>query len=128
MDSSERAKLLSAYQRYLDAFNANDIDAINNCVKFPLAYIGDGEVKILDYFPITPAEMKAAKGWGRSEGFEVDVVAISATKAHLVMRNTRRLRNDGSLIEEATGFYAYTKHDDDWKMFAISDITFPAQG
>jgi hypothetical protein len=44
------------------------------------------------------------------------------------MRNTRRLRNDGSLIEEATGFYAYTKHDDDWKMFAISDITFPAQG
>jgi hypothetical protein len=128
MDSSERAKLLSAYQRYLDAFNANDIDAINNCVKFPLAHIGDGEVKILDYFPITPAEMKAAKGWGRSEGFEIDVVAISATKAHLVMRNTRRLRNDGSLIEEATGFYAYTKHDDDWKMFAISDITFPAQG
>jgi hypothetical protein len=52
MDSSERAKLLSAYQRYLNAFNANDIDVINSCVKFPLAYIGDGEVKILDYFPL----------------------------------------------------------------------------
>ena len=81
----------------------------------------------MDYFPIIPAKMKAAKGWGRSEGVEIDVVAISATKAHLVMRNTRRLRNDGSLIEEATSFYAYTKHDDDWKMFAISDTTFPVQ-
>jgi len=57
---------------------------------------------------------------------EIDVVAIGDNKAHLVMRNARRLRQDGSLIEEATGFYAYTKEEGDWRMFAISDIVFPA--
>ena len=126
MDSSKRAALLSAYQQYIDAFNSNDIDKINKCVQFPLAYIGAGEVKMLDKFPIKPQEMKTQKGWDRSEAFEIDVVAVGENKAHLIMRNTRRLRKDGSLIEEATGFYAYTKVEDNWKMFAISDIIFPA--
>ena len=126
MGSAERARLLSAYQRYLDAFNASDIDAINRCIKYPLAYIGAGKVILLDQFPINPAEMRAAKGWDRSEGIEIDVVAIGDNKAHLVLRNARRVRQDGSLIEEATGFYAYTKEEGDWKMFAISDIVFPA--
>jgi hypothetical protein len=66
--------------------------------------------------------MQASKGWDRSEGIEIDVVAIGETKAHLVMRNARRLRENSSLIEEATGFYAYTKEDGEWKMFAFSDI------
>ena len=126
MDSTERAHLLSAYQRYLDAFNDSDIDAINRCIKYPLAYIGAGTVTLLDQFPINPAELRASKGWDRSEGIEIDVVAIGDNKAHLVMRNARRLRQDGSLIEEATGFYAYTKEQGDWRMFAISDIVFPA--
>ena len=126
MDSTERARLLSAYQRYLDAFNDSDMDAINRCIKYPLAYIGAGTVTLLDQFPINPAELRASKGWDRSEGFEIDVVAIGDNKAHLVMRNARRLRQDGSLIEEATGFYAYTKEQGDWRMFAISGIVFPA--
>ena len=126
MDSTERARLLSAYQRYLDAFNDSDIDAINRCIKYPLAYIGAGTVTLLDQFPINPAELRAAKGWDRSEGFEIDVVAIGDNKAHLLLRNARRLRQDGSLIEEGSGFYAYTKEQGDWKMFAISDIVFPA--
>ena len=126
MDSAERARLLSAYKRYLEAFNESDIDTIDKCIKYPLAYIGTGEVTLLEQFPINPAEMRASKGWDRSEGFEIDVVAIGDSKAHLVLRNARRLRQDGSLIEEATGFYAYTKEGEDWRMFAISDIVFPA--
>ena len=81
---------------------------------------------MLDKFTIKPEEMKTQKGWDRSEAFEIDVVAVGENKAHLIMRNTRRLRKDGSLIEEATGFYAYKKVEDNWKMFAISDIIFPA--
>ena len=70
--------------------------------------------------------MKASKAWDRSDAFEIDVVAVGENKAHPLMINTRRLRKDCSLIEEATGFYAYTKVDGDWKMFAISEIVFPA--
>ena len=42
------------------------------------------------------------------------------------MRNCRRLRDDGSLIEEASAFYAFKITDGGWKMYAFSDITFPA--
>ena len=126
MDKVERASLLGAYQRYLAAFNANDLDAINDCISYPLAYISGDSVTMLDQFPINPADMKASKGWDRSDSFEIDVVAVGENKAHLLMRNTRRLRKDVSLIEEATGFYAYKKVSDEWKMFAFSDIVFPA--
>ena len=126
MDRLGRAKLLSAYQRYLDAFNANDLDKINDCINYPLAYIGADNVTMLDKFPINPADLKASKGWDRSDCLEIDVVAVSESKAHLLLRNARRLRKDGSVIEDASGFYAYTKVEGDWKMFAISDIVFPA--
>jgi hypothetical protein len=54
------------------------------------------------------------------------VVAVTETKAHIVMRNTRRLRKDGSLIEEASAFYAFNRTGDGWKMFALSDVRMPA--
>ena len=57
-----RRELLVAYQRYLNAFVNEDLDTINECVEFPLTYIGDGVVSNLDSFPISPAEMKASKG------------------------------------------------------------------
>ena len=126
MDKNERANLLAAYHKYLAAFNANDLDSINDCISYPLAYIGGDSVTLLDEFPINPSDMKASKGWAKSDSFEIDVVAVGEKKAHLLMRNTRRLRKNGSLIEEATGFYAYKKVSGEWKMFAISDIVFPA--
>ncbi len=126
MNKKDRVALFKAYENYLSAFNDNDIETINDCVQYPLAYIGAGTVSLLDNFPISPADMKASKGWDRSEAFEIDIVAVGENKAHLLMRNARRLRKDGSLIEEATGFYAYTKTKSGWKMFAISDIVFPA--
>jgi len=126
LQKETRRELLVAYQRYLNAFVNEDVDTINECVEFPLTYIGDGVVSTLDSFPISPAEMKAAKGWSTSENFEIDIVAHSETKAHVLMRNCRRLRADGSLIEEASGFYAYKYTADGWKMYAISDIVMPA--
>ena len=126
MHKETRRKLLEAYQRYLDAFVKEDLDTINDCVEFPLTYIGDGVVSTLDAFPISAADMKAAKDWSTSENFEIDIVAHSETKAHVLMRNCRRLRADGSLIEEASGFYAYRYTSDGWKLYAISDIVMTA--
>ena len=50
----------------------------------------------------------------------------SDQKGHVVIRNVRRLRGDGSLIEEATAFYAFKNTNNGWKIYALSDITFPA--
>ena len=121
-----RAEVLTAYEDYLTAFNNDDIDTINSLVAWPLSYIGDGKVTSLDQFPVKPSELKESMGWDRSEGFEIDVVAVTETKAHVLMRNTRCLRKDGSLIEEASAFYAFTRTDDGWKMFALSDVRMPA--
>ena len=126
MDKNLRAQVLETYNRYLNAINEADMETINDCVAYPLAYIGADSVKMLDEFPIDPREWKKKTGWATSNAFEIDVVAVSDKKAHLLMRNVRRIRDDGSLIEEATGFYAFKNTNNGWKMYAFSDITFPA--
>ena len=106
MSKALRAEVIAAYNKYLKAFIGNDIDGINASVQFPVAYIGDGKVSMLDEFPVKPGELKAAKGWVTTDSFEMDVVAVGKNKAHLLMRNCRRLREDGSLIEEASALNA----------------------
>ena len=126
MDKNLRAQVLETYNRYLNAFNEADMETINDCISYPLAYIGADSVKMLDKFPVDPQELKEKIGWATSNAFEIDVVAVSDKKAHVVIRNVRRLRSDGSLIEEATGFYAFKNTNNGWKMYAFSDIAFPA--
>ena len=126
MDKNLRAQVFETYNRYANAFNEADLETINDCIAYPLAYIGTDSVNMLDKFPIDPRELKERIGWATSNAFEIDVVAVSDKKAHVVIRNVRRLRSDGSLIEEATGFYALKNTNSGWKMYAISDITFPA--
>ena len=123
MDKNYRAKVLEAYNRYLNAIIKSDMDAINECIEYPLAYIGEDSVKMLDKFPIDPREWKEKIGWATSNAFEIDVVAVTEKKAHVLMRNCRRLRDDGSLIEEASAFYAFKITDAGWKMYAFSDIS-----
>ena len=126
MDKNLRAQVFETYNRYSNAFIESDMETINDCISYPLAYIGADSVKMLDKFPIDPRELKERIGWATSNAFEIDVVAVSDKKAHVVIRNVRRLRSDGSLIEEATGFYAFKNTNNGWKMYAFSDITFPA--
>jgi hypothetical protein len=54
-----------------------------------------------------------------------EVIGMSATKAHLVLKCGTRVRPDGSPIEEVFAFYAWTKTAHGWKMFAVSDVTVP---
>ena len=126
MDKNLRVQVLETYNRYVNAIVEADMETINNCVAYPLAYVGEDSVTMLDKFPIDPRELKERIGWATSNAFEIDVVAVSDKKAHVVIRNVRRLKRDGSLIEEATAFYALKNTNNGWKMYAISDITFPA--
>ena len=126
MDKNFRTQVVENYNRYVNAIVEADMDTINNYVAYPLAYISADSVKMLDKFPIDQREWKREIGRATSNAFEIDVVAVSEKKAHILMRNCRRLRDDGTLIEEATGFYAFRNTKEGWKMYAFSDITFPA--
>jgi ketosteroid isomerase-like protein len=126
-EAKARREVTAAYAAYLKAFNANDMDAINNLVHYPLAYVADRETRKLWNFPYDPAELKSSKGWHTTTDADFEVVAVSDTKAHVILRNARRLRQDGSLIETVSAFYAFMKTGEgEWQMFAASAVTNPA--
>lgn len=120
-----KAEVIQAYERYVEAFLADDIVAIDALVQYPLAYIGDGEVRMLDEYPIKPSALMAAKAWHTSIDMAYEVIGLSETKAHLVLKRCTRVRRDGSPIEDVCAFYAWTRTRDGWKMFAVSDVTVP---
>jgi hypothetical protein len=124
-DERDEQEVIQAYERYLQAFLADDLAAIDALVKYPLAHIGDGTVTMLSEYPIKPSALMAAKAWHTSIGMEYEVIGISETKAHLVLKRGTRVRRDGSPIEQVFAFYAWTRTADGWKMFALSDVTVP---
>ena len=89
MDKNLRAQVFETYNRYSNAFIESDMETINDCISYPLAYIGADSVKMLDKFPVDPQELKEKIGWATSDAFEIDVVAVSDKKAHVVIRNVR---------------------------------------
>lgn len=117
------AEVIQAYERYLAAFLADDLAAIDALVQYPLAYIGAGTVRMLDQWPFKPSALRAAKDWHTSVDMEFEVIGISETKAHVILKRCTRVRRDGSPIEDVFAFYAWTRTEDGWKLFAISDVT-----
>jgi hypothetical protein len=127
-DAAVENAVLEAYDRYLAGFIASDLSAINSVVQYPLAHIGEGVVRLFDTFPINPAELRKAKQWHTTTDSVREVVVVSPTKAHVVLRTANRVREDGSLIETISAFYAITHTAEGWKMFALSDVVIPASG
>lgn len=58
MKQRSRADLLAVYQKYLNGFVTEDMDAINECIEYPFTHVGETSVKTFDHFPLSPSEMK----------------------------------------------------------------------
>jgi hypothetical protein len=114
------------YRRYLQAFMSDDMDALNALVSYPLAYIGEGVVTMLTEFPIRPSDLMTQTGWCDTVDMEYEVIGITESKAHLILKSGTRVRQDGSSIENICAFYAWTKTPEGWRMFAVSDVRIPA--
>ena len=119
-----KEELLETYMKYyVEGFKANDIGLIDQIVQYPIAYIKDGSVKMCEEYPIDPIKLKKEKEWDHSTDWKFDIPAINESCAHAVASATRR-RKDGSQIENVHGFYAFTRTEEGWKMYAIADVTF----
>ncbi|MGE0700571.1 MAG: hypothetical protein AB7O57_15845 [Hyphomicrobiaceae bacterium] len=125
-DEVIRQEVATAYEAYLAAFLANDMAGIDRVVKYPLAFISDGDISLVDSYPVRPAELMARTGWDHTTDNDYEIVAASPEKAHVILRNAKRRRRDGSLIETISAFYAFTRTREGWKMFAFSGVTRPA--
>lgn len=119
-----KEELLACYQRYyVEGFRTNDVGLIDKIVRYPIAYIKDGRVEMLDEYPVDPAKLKAELGWDHSIDWSFEVSGVNDTSAHMQASATR-CRKDGSVIERVHGFYAFTKIDGAWKMYAMADVVF----
>ena len=105
----------------------NDVEALDKLIQYPLAYIGNGRVTMVETYPVQPAELMAAKQWHDTKDPNPEVVFLSQEKAHVIVRQATRVRVDGSPIEIVSAFYALTRTPSGWKFFALSDITIPAR-
>ena len=114
-------EVMGAYDQYLRAFLRNDIDAINSMLTFPITYIAESEVMSLTEFPVQPSKLMEDKQWHTTIDLKKEVHGCNENKAHVIASGTR-IRKDGSVIEYFSAFYAYTKTEDGWKMFALSDV------
>jgi len=119
-----KEELLNTYTKYyMEGFKTNDVALIDKIVQYPITYIKEGVVKKMDHYPIDPAMLKAEKEWDHSIDWKFDIPAINQTSAHVVASATR-CRADGSVIEHVHGFYAFSKVDENWKMYVIADTTY----
>ena len=121
MSDNNEKEVLKAYEEYLAYFLNNDMDGVNSLVKFPITSIADGESKLLDTFPVTPKEMMEIKQWDTTIDTETYVHGVNSKKGHVISSGTR-IRKDKSVIEKYTAFYAFTKTDKGWKMYAVSSV------
>ena len=121
MSKKHEKEILETYEQYLAYFLDNDMDGINSLVKFPITYIADGESKLLDAFPVTPKEMMENKQWYTTIDTKTYVHGVNSEKGHIISSGTR-IRKDKSVIEKYTAFYAFTKTDKGWKMYAVSSV------
>ena len=125
MDQEQlKQELLTTYQRYyVGGFKTADLGLIDEIVRYPIAYVRAGVVEMLDRYPIDPAKLKAEKGWDHSKDWKFEIPAISEDHAHAAASATR-CRADGSVIEHVHGFYAFTRIDGQWKMYALAEIVY----
>ena len=94
---------------------------INSLVKYPITFIFEGKNELLDSFYLTTKEMMENKQWDTTIDTETYVHGTNSTKGHVISSGTR-IRKDKSAIEKYTVFYAFTKTDNGWKMYTISDV------
>ena len=84
---------------YLNTIIEADKDAINECIEYPLVYIGADSVTMLDKFPIDNQEWKQKNGWATSNGFDIDVLAVTEKKYKQVIdRNINLLNHKNQLL------------------------------
>ncbi len=106
---------------YVEGFKSNDIKLIDQMVEYPLTYIKDGQITLLDTYPVDPAELKQELQWDHSKDWNFEVVGINQLSANIIASATR-CRKDGSIIEYVSAFYGFKRIDGQWKMHVLADI------
>lgn len=116
-----KEELINVYDVYIKGFKNNDMELINSTINFPIAILKDGEIAMLNHYPINPKQLKIEKEWDHSTDWKFEITAINKKNAHINASAIRRKQN-GDYIEKVSAFYGFAKLKGKWKMCSLSEI------
>jgi len=118
---------VAVINRYLEAFNARDEEAMVATFQFPHVRVGGGEVRVsnsaAEYMDSFDFDAFAERlGWVRSEWDTVEAVQVGARGVNLAISGTR-YGPGGSKIHSFDGLYLITEQDGRWGIRAGSGMS-----
>ena len=119
-----KQEVLDAYNSYVKAFIKGDTKEVENHLSFPNYRFLDGEIKELNEFHSNLNELKN-RGYKDTIALSIDVVEINEVKAHLILKEALRVKDNNEPLEEISSFYIFIKEDNKWKIKFSSAFFFP---
>ena len=118
---------VAVINRYLEAFNARDEEAMVATFQFPHVRVGGGGVRVsnsaAEYMDSFDFDAFAERlGWVRSEWDTVEAVQVGARGVNLAISGTR-YGPGGSKIHSFDGLYLITEQDGRWGIRAGSGMS-----
>ena len=117
--AGDEAQCMAALDRWMDAVNSHDADAMDRELRFPHVRLVKRKLAIyekpgsnpMDFF----ARLAKESGWAYSRWDERRVVHTLPGTAHIAVAYTR-YRADHSIIGRYDSMYTMTLGDDGWKV------------
>ena len=119
-----KQEVLDAYDVYVKGFVKGDTKEVGNYLSFPNYRFLDGEIKEFNEFYSNLDELKN-RGYKDTIALSIDVVEINEEKAHLVLKEALRVKDNNEPLEEISSFYIFIKEDNEWKIKFSSAFFFP---
>ena len=119
-----KQEVLDAYDGYLQAFIKGDTKEVENYLSFPNYRFHDGKIIELNEFHSNLNELKN-RGYKDTIALSIDVVEINEVKAHLILKEALRVKDNNEPLEEISSFYIFIKEDYKWKIKFSSAFFFP---
>ena len=120
-----KQEVLDAYDGYVKAFIKGDRKEIENYLSFPNYRFLDGEIKEYNEFHSNLNDLKK-RGYKDTIGLSIDVVEVNNEKAHLVLKEALRVKDNNEPLEEISSFYIFVKENKKWKIKFSSAFFFPS--
>lgn len=124
LNERETAGARAALDGFMEAFNAEDADAIRTrWYHFPHVRLHSGQVTVMqtpdDFHSMVWQRAGQAEGWARTAWDYVELIDSGSGKAHFRVQFTR-YRADGSAFGSYKSLYIVTLQDGRWAIQARS--------
>lgn len=118
--ADDEKQCMAALERWMDALNAHDADAMEREMRFPHVRLAKRKITIYDKPGSNPMDffkrLEAESGWAHSRWDSRRIVHTLPGTAHIAVAYTR-YRADGSVIGRYDSMYTMTRADDGaWKV------------